>query len=125
MGNKDSRGFGFGDRRQADRDEKAGTDARGVPSEFRTGTGAYGGHGYGGLGHNVDALNGEDFLRHIQDALRRDPRVPEDRIHVIVDAGRVTLSGYVGSESARAAAAESVGVLPGVRDVINDIRVTI
>ncbi|MFL6649592.1 MAG: BON domain-containing protein [Sulfurifustaceae bacterium] len=123
MGDKDSRRFGFGDRRHVERGENASTDARGPPSEFRSGTGAHGGHGYGGLGRNVDTSEVEQFLGRIHRALHRDPRIPEEGIHVAVEAGRVTLTGSVRSDGAKRAATEAVQALPGVREVINDIQI--
>lgn len=125
MGDEAGKRFAFGDRRHTARDADAGTDARGLPGDFSYGggTGAYGGHGYGGFGHNLAAEDGEPIRRRIYSALRRDPRVPEAGIDVAVDERRVTLTGVVPSESAKRAVAELVRSIPGVSDVIDRIQV--
>lgn len=117
MGDKDSTSFRFGDRRHADRGETKGT-ARPVPSQVRPGN-----RDCGGIEHDVDAPDEEQFAERVRAALRRDPRIPEEGIHVAVEAGRVTLTGSVTSASAKRAAAEVVEALPGVRGVIDQMQV--
>jgi osmotically-inducible protein OsmY len=52
-----------------------------------------------------------------------DPRIRSTHIHVEVWLGQVTLTGYVGESSERAAAEEDVAHLTGARGVINQIEV--
>jgi len=54
--------------------------------------------------------------------LKWNYQVP-DGVHVVVDNGRVTLSGVVDWDYQRAAAAKAVSSLVGVFDVVNDITI--
>lgn len=64
-----------------------------------------------------------DLALAVADALRQSGVPGESGIHVIVKNGRVTLAGSVAHERERLMIVAAVGVVPGVLDVVNLIRV--
>ncbi len=59
----------------------------------------------------------------VEDALRRDPRVPADAVAVMVEDGKAILSGKVGDLLAKRAAGGTARNTLGVYRVVNRIRV--
>jgi len=66
----------------------------------------------------------EDIARAAAETLAWNTLVPQDKIKIWVDNGRVTLEGKVDWQYQRAAAEAAVRVLTGVSDVNNHIFVT-
>jgi osmotically-inducible protein OsmY len=73
-----------------------------------------------GLGVRDDT----DIAKAAAAAIEANSLIPRDRIHVTVKNGKITLAGEVDWGYQRAAAAAAVRHLLGVRDVIDQIRVT-
>lgn len=65
----------------------------------------------------------DDIRSAIESHLRWDARVSADELTVMVQNGQVTISGSVTSLIARRAAEAAAAAVPGVRSVINQIRV--
>lgn len=69
------------------------------------------------LGARTDA----DLAREVAEALGWHPGVPADRIEVVVQDGRVTLTGEVDWHHERQAAEEAARSVPGVKEIYNQI----
>jgi osmotically-inducible protein OsmY len=69
------------------------------------------------------ARDDTDVARAAAAALEANNHLPRDRIQITVKNGKVALTGEVDWGYQRAAATAAVRFLPGVRDVINTIRV--
>jgi hypothetical protein len=67
-----------------------------------------------------DAQVGTD----VQNKINGDPAVQSRQYSVTANNGVVTLSGYVGTDAERAAAANDAAQVPGVKTVVNDLKVT-
>src|SRR5579871_1279364 len=66
----------------------------------------------------------QDIETYISNALHNDSHARrETEIQVLVHGGYVTLTGVVGSERAKTAAADCAWRAPGIRDVANKIKV--
>jgi hypothetical protein len=65
-----------------------------------------------------DAQVGTD----VQNKINSDPAVQSRQYSVTANNGVVTLSGYVGSDAERAAAASDAAQVPGVKTVVNDLK---
>lgn len=65
----------------------------------------------------------DDITRDVQQALKLDSDVPDERISVQVHNGIVTLDGNVDANLQKEAAAEDATKVAGVRSVINQIKV--
>ncbi len=59
----------------------------------------------------------------VQSKFYADPVIESRQIQVQAAGGVVTLSGYVGSDSERAAAASDAAVVAGVRTVVNNLQI--
>lgn len=59
----------------------------------------------------------------VRTALGTDPETAELRITTVVDGDKVTLSGIVVEESEREACARVAATVPGVKEVVNDLKV--
>ncbi|NEX62361.1 BON domain-containing protein [Noviherbaspirillum galbum] len=70
-----------------------------------------------------DTRSDTDIAVAARTALEQDALLPRDAVTVLVEAGRVTLSGRVGGDHLRRVAERDVRNLRGVRDVKNDIVV--
>jgi hypothetical protein len=68
-----------------------------------------------------DAQVGTD----VQNKINSDPAVQSRQYSVTANNGVVTLSGYVGSDAERAAAASDAAQVAGVKTVVNDLKVVI
>ncbi|MES2073000.1 MAG: BON domain-containing protein [Pseudomonadota bacterium] len=64
-----------------------------------------------------------DIARSVESVLQWTTYLPKDGVKIMVEAGWITLSGEVGWEYQRKAAAEAVRYLMGVTGVSNDIAV--
>lgn len=64
----------------------------------------------------------DDITRDVQQALKLDSDVPDERISVQVHNGIVTLDGNVDANLQKEAAAEDAKKVAGVRSVMNQIK---
>ncbi|MPZ50563.1 MAG: BON domain-containing protein [Dehalococcoidia bacterium] len=71
----------------------------------------------GGLGSDTE------IATRVVDAIESDPSVPENRVNVRVENGRVTLTGSLDWQYQRARAEAVVRHLPGVTKIHNDITI--
>lgn len=71
----------------------------------------------------VHARDDEAIARKAADALAWNTRVPQDRIKVLVEDGKVTLDGEVDWYYEKRAAEEAVQYLSGVKEIYNHIDV--
>lgn len=65
----------------------------------------------------------EEIARDVRQSLKLDSEVPDDRIKVSVDGGRVTLEGFADKSLEKEAAETDARKVKGVRAVINRIEV--
>jgi osmotically-inducible protein OsmY len=72
---------------------------------------------------DVDPESDELLAGTIEELLEKDPLVDRTEILILSHDGRITLSGTVAGEDARAAAESDAWSVEGVRDVTNDIEV--
>ena len=79
--------------------------------------------GKSGFGDEATAMSDKQVRQEILDVFQWDPRVDAARIEVSVEHGIVTLTGTVGSDDDRIAAAEAIRHVDGVRQLIQNIEV--
>ncbi len=66
----------------------------------------------------------DEIAKRVVNSLKWDTAVPDDRVHVAVTKGRVTLKGEVEWRFQSDAAARAIGRLTGVTGINNHLRVT-
>jgi len=76
------------------------------------------------LGH-VDLPSDREVKSTVVHRLRENPYTQDYRIKVSVHDGVVVLDGEVGSREVRSVAAEDAQVVPGVRQVANELEVRV
>ncbi|MBW8523773.1 BON domain-containing protein [Chryseobacterium chendengshani] len=73
--------------------------------------------------HNSYTKSDAEVANEILAAFKANYSIPDDKINVMVEDGRVTLEGEVQWNYEKEAAENSVHLLPGVKAIINDIAV--
>lgn len=80
-----------------------------------------------GVSNNIDVkprVSTFDVKKRIEDALKRTAEVEANGITVLVADGRVTLEGHVNAWPERSAVERAAWSAPGVKDVVDHIRVS-
>jgi osmotically-inducible protein OsmY len=72
---------------------------------------------------DVEPESDELLAQTIEEIFEKDPLVDRTEILILIHDGRITLSGAVAGEDARAAAESDAWSVEGVRDVTNEIEI--
>ncbi|HET9344876.1 MAG TPA: BON domain-containing protein [Candidatus Limnocylindrales bacterium] len=122
-GAQDEDNLGEFDQREVDYGQGQGAGAawtgrQGTQQPSRTG------RGYAGLGPKGYQRSDQRIQEEISDRLMADDRIDASDIEVQVTDGEVTLSGRVDDRAAKRRAEDLAESVMGVRDVMNQVRVT-